>query len=465
MVTGVKTFMKTSTTGDGFAQNLSRLLTRTFLLPGALLFFNVAALQAQFGSGTSTYYGNPQAYWTFDDTNSWTSSLGDAPVSFSNLSTSWLGDYTALMLDSTNPAWLQYRVTESSGTNNLKVDRGTVMFWFAPSWSGTNAGGTGPGVWGRLLEAGAANSNGWWSLYVDPKGTNIYFSVQTNGGPAVTYLSAPIAWTTNRWHNLALTYTATNSRLYLDGNFAANGAGITNFPGPAVLANGFFIGSDNAGTNQAHGLFDDLYTYDYPLNYSVIDGENLSGSMIFLLNPLNAANFSPIPDTTTATFRAITGAGNLQWQGVDGGCVTGTNVFLKNVTAVPAAGDTMNVTLTIAGGTPGGLYDVFATTVLGTPINSLPWAWLGQGANCGIYSLSLLNSTAFFILGTSLDSDEDGLPDAYERLVSHTDPYNPDSDGDGWTDGEEVLNGTDPNVVDQPFKVFITRPRNHSVIP
>ena len=76
-----------------------------------------------------------------------------------------------------------------------------------------------------------------------------------------------------------------------------------------------------------------------------------------------------------------------------------------------------------------------------------------------------MNSTAFFILGTPLDSDEDGLPDAYEILVSHTDPHNPDSDGDGWMDGEEILNGTDPNVVDQPFKVMITRPRNNSNLP
>ena len=42
------------------------------------------------------------------------------------------------------------------------------------------------------------------------------------------------------------------------------------------------------------------------------------------------------------------------------------------------------------------------------------------------------------------DSDGDGLSDRYE-LETGTDPYNPDSDSDGHTDGEEVMRlGTDP---------------------
>ena len=42
------------------------------------------------------------------------------------------------------------------------------------------------------------------------------------------------------------------------------------------------------------------------------------------------------------------------------------------------------------------------------------------------------------------DTDADGLTDEGEITVYHTDPKNPDTDGDGISDGQEVLNGTDP---------------------
>ena len=45
----------------------------------------------------------------------------------------------------------------------------------------------------------------------------------------------------------------------------------------------------------------------------------------------------------------------------------------------------------------------------------------------------------------TVDSDEDGLSNHDEIFVSDTDPWLPDSDGDGVPDGEEVLDGTDPH--------------------
>ena len=43
------------------------------------------------------------------------------------------------------------------------------------------------------------------------------------------------------------------------------------------------------------------------------------------------------------------------------------------------------------------------------------------------------------------DTDGDGLTDGEEVLKYKTDPCNPDSDGDGISDGDEIRNGTDPN--------------------
>lgn len=46
--------------------------------------------------------------------------------------------------------------------------------------------------------------------------------------------------------------------------------------------------------------------------------------------------------------------------------------------------------------------------------------------------------------GYSVDSDLDGLTDEGERQLFKTDPNNPDTDGDGYFDGAEILNSSDP---------------------
>jgi hypothetical protein len=43
------------------------------------------------------------------------------------------------------------------------------------------------------------------------------------------------------------------------------------------------------------------------------------------------------------------------------------------------------------------------------------------------------------------DTDGDGLTDGAEVNTTHTDPLNPDSDGDGFTDKQEVQAHTNPN--------------------
>ena len=54
----------------------------------------------------------------------------------------------------------------------------------------------------------------------------------------------------------------------------------------------------------------------------------------------------------------------------------------------------------------------------------------------------------FFRVGSYIDSDGDGLTDAFEHLVTKTDPQLPDSDLDLLDDGTEFAQGLDPNVAD-----------------
>lgn len=77
----------------------------------------------------------------------------------------------------------------------------------------------------------------------------------------------------------------------------------------------------------------------------------------------------------------------------------------------------------------------------------------------------------FFVAGSGIDSDGDGLSDAYESFVMHTDPLSGDSgtngipdgfedaDGDGWTNQDEVRTGQDPFAANTPplLGVFQTK--------
>jgi hypothetical protein len=392
------------------------------------------------GGGSSPVY-TPLNSWSFHDHTNWTSDRGYSPVSFTNLNFSTLGLGAALVVDTNVPAWLRFNVVESSGTNNLAVNQGSVLFWFASgSWSSTNAGGAGPGEWARLLEAGSYTTNsdyGWWSLYTDPEGVNLYFSAQTNNssGTFSNYLCAPISWKTNYFHFVALTYSATNTALYLDGALVTNGPGLTVYPGPDVLANGFYIGSDSNGLNQAHGLYNNLQTYNVPMDASTIQSIFDYTYSFYMMYPQNTAMFRLIsagssPSFTGDSYSAITGAGYLQWAAsvspINGS--NACNVWITNIAAASAGNGVMNVTFTIQGGLDGFVYDAFAIGYLPSPMADGYWAWLGQGYHGNSYTVSIPSRNAFLILGTPQDTDGDGLTDAYEKLVSKTDPNNAETD-------------------------------------
>jgi len=84
-------------------------------------------------------------------------------------------------------------------------------------------------------------------------------------------VSAAISWSFCEWYQLVLVYTPTNSALYINGVLATNGTGVAYFPKPAERASsGLRIGSDQNGSNQAAGAFDELETFNYPLDAASI---------------------------------------------------------------------------------------------------------------------------------------------------------------------------------------------------
>jgi Concanavalin A-like lectin/glucanases superfamily len=211
--------------------------------------------------------------WSFDLTNL-DSDFGFAPLSVTNVEQVPDWDGEALQVDSTNAAWLTYGIFENAPGfgiyTNLTLDCGTIELWFLPNWESadTNFYGSGPNDFGRFIDVGMWQTDAdcdWWSLYLNPQGTGIYFSSGTNG-VRTNYLNVPISWG-NTWEMIALTYSPTNTAIYLNGQLATSGDGVRYVPTGDMLTNGFSIGSDFAtGMQQAHGQFDDLVTYNYQLS-------------------------------------------------------------------------------------------------------------------------------------------------------------------------------------------------------
>jgi hypothetical protein len=374
--------------------------------------------------------------WSFSNTNTWVDGNGNNPVSFTNLSATNFSNGNAVVVNSGADAWLRFDVFES-GLTNLAVNAGTVLLWFSPDWTSENQGGAGPcGQYGSLFETGLYTSNatvGWWSIYMDSNGNNLYFSAQTNSGLQTNYAYTPISWTNGGFHLIAVTYTATNSQIYVDGTNAANGPGVTIYPNNTILSNGLWIGSASNGVSQCHGAISDVETYGYPLTSNTISSTYFLNS-IFYGPPTPNIKQAPYNPETVPTFDAVTGPGYLVTVSSNSECGNNTNVWITNTSAV-FTNDAVNLTFAIAGGSNGLAYDVFATAGLAWPLTNGTWTWMGQGYQCCTYTIpGLTNSDVFLILGTPLDQYGNGLTDAYEWLVLHKNPAIPSGDGmlDGW---------------------------------
>ena len=353
-------------------------------------------------------------------------------------------DSDSLVVDTNLPAWLRFNVTETNLTN-LTVNVGSVVFWFASgSWASTNAGGTGPGEYGRLFEAGAYTTNssfGWWSIFVDPAGANLYFAAQTNdlSSNLTTYISYPISWTTNYFHFVALTYSPTNTALYLDGVLATNGPGVTVYPGADALTNGFYIGSDSNGVYQAHGLFNTVQTYGYPLNSNDVQQLYDWYYPYYIISPYNTTMFAATSPGSTALY-----GNNL--------ALTPPNISsnLASMFVINSAADIeyelqSKTNLTQANWQSEGF-------ILGSELTNWTPASIAQSGR----------PTLFLRLRSWVSSDGSGIPDWWELLYFGTtgiDPNAQDAAGDGWTIYQKFQMGLNPNVFYTPpapsaFSVF-----------
>ena len=92
-------------------------------------------------------------------------------------------------------------------------------------------------------------------------------------------------------------------------------------------------------------------------------------------------------------------------------------------------------------------------TPVSSPFNGIESEWeclttnLALSGGVGVYEDANIASNArvrFYAVANRLDTDNDGLTDGAEIFIHRTDPGNPDTDGDGWSDTEELAEETDP---------------------
>lgn len=201
-------------------------------------------------------------YWRFSE-NTWQGEHGQMPLVANGVEprSSWSG--TAEEINAVTGGNLAYRTVEANGAANINCRKGTIRFWFKPSWLSMPAISGG----GRLIELGNASSpaEGWWALSIERATGALVFQSRLNSG-IVTYLTAPVSWSGN-WCQIVLTYSQTSTKIYMNGQLLASGLGVQNFPTKAArIAYGFSIGSNRSGTELALGRFDELETFNFPLS-------------------------------------------------------------------------------------------------------------------------------------------------------------------------------------------------------
>src|SRR6185295_19383743 len=125
-------------------------------------------------------------------------------------------------------ARLAYQEAESNGLANINLANGTARFWFKPDWTSASSGGSGPLAEASLLRVG--DSQDWWAIYASTNGNQLKFGASTNG-VSTNFVTADLTnWVADTWHQVAVTYTPSNSALYLDGQIVATGTGVERFP-------------------------------------------------------------------------------------------------------------------------------------------------------------------------------------------------------------------------------------------
>jgi hypothetical protein len=155
-----------------------------------------------------------------------------------------------------------------------------------------------------------------------------------------------------------------------------------------------------------------------------------------------AGNAPSGPPEIAGVYDVISGPGYLQMTGTSTTCVNNSNVWITNTFVTPGTNNSYNLGFMVAGGNGDWPYDVFATAYLNGSVQNSIWTWMGQAYPCQTNVINgLTNQMVYLLLGTPTSYDGDGFTVAYDNLILHIDPNNPDLAGDGIANGFKYLAG------------------------
>jgi hypothetical protein len=357
-------------------------------------------------------------------------------------------------------------VVATNGNWNIDPQRGALRFWYQPD------GGLGGGSVATLLTMVSSNgtSDGAvrWTLVVSPDGQSILLVCPTGGGLEVC-LSAPAALPAGTCCLLTLAYSETNTALFVNDQQVGAGYGLPSVATLVGPSTSLVLGSTLGGGLVACGRIESFTAFTsrprfrhdlvFDPRWDIAEYYAVYGGLA-ALGPLDEAEIAaqrearalqraavPTPMLRPAQPSTMAAGGTLGPMEASG-CVTGGPVYITNAACAFDAGSGWTVWLTIVGGTNGVPWDIFRAESLGAgSVTNWVWAHLDQGYPCNIYSFTNQpEDQGFYMLGDAADPDEDGLGTAFELLVSHSDPAQWSTRGDGIGDRTAYLQGRNPRV-------------------